>query len=379
MSDELNTPFSDKTFFGRIPELKKLVANILLGKHTLVVGKKGIGKTRLIEEAAAIVKGSIHHIELSPANLAREFNDVRIAHRLKEAWNFYSPTTMQLPLPLGEGRGEGISRSAARCSSPIKMIAVDFTDNKSNVMQEIIQQIYNFNDIQDADELFEFATLEDADDLTVTQTKLKVKAIPQLKDQMLKSIVTKNYRFFIDNLDSITPGLIDFLTELLKATTVIATATQLRNEQKLKPLYASFDKIELEQLDNSISREMITYLVDKYVEHSPDSERDFLINEVVRSSKGNPNLIKSMISQAHAEKFVTDNDIKDLRKHEDLEFINLGPAFSFLLGLITVVKILQIGLQNREAYILLSIFSFLAYLTIRVFRYFFLFRPQRKR
>lgn len=369
MSQELS-PFSDKTFFGRIPELKKLVTNILLGKHTLVIGKKGIGKTTLIEESAAIVKGSIHHIELSPANLAKEFNDVRIAHRLKESWKFYSPTTMQFPLLPGEGRDEVV---------PIKMITVDFTDNKSNVMQEIIQQIYNFNDIQDADELFEFTTLEDADDLAVTQTKLKVKALPLLKDQMLKSIVTKNYRLFIDNLDSITPALIDFLTELLKATTVIATATQLRNEQKLKPLYASFDKIELEALDKCISREMVTYLIDKYVEHSPASERDFLINEIARSSKGNPNLIKSMISQAHAEKFVTDNDIKDLRKHEDLEFINLGPAFSFLLGLITVVKILQIGLQNREAYILLSIFSFLAYLTIRVFRYFFLFRPQRKK
>jgi hypothetical protein len=246
-------------------------------------------------------------------------------------------------------------------------------------MQEIIQQIYNFNDIQDADELFEFSTLEDADDLTVTQTKLKVKSLPQLKDQMLKSIVKKNYRFFIDNLDSITPGLIDFLTELLKATTVIATATQLRNEQKLKPLYASFDKIELEELDKNISRDMITHLVDEYVKHSPDSEREFLINEVARSSKGNPNLIKSMITQVHAEKFVTDNDIKDLRKHEDFEFINLGPVFAFFLGLITVIKILQIGLQNREAYILLSIFSFLAYLTIRVFRYFFFFRPQRKK
>jgi len=358
------SPFSDKTYFGRVSELKTLVANILLGKHTLVVGKKGIGKTTLIEEAAAIVKGSIHHIELSPANLAREFNDVRIAHRMKESWSFYAP--------LGDN-------TAPDHYAPIKMIFVDFTDNKSNVMQEIIQQIYNFNDIQDADELFEFTTIEDADDLTFTQTKLKVKALPLLKDQMLKSIVTKNYRFFIDNLDSITPALIDFLTELLKATTVIATATQLRNEQKLKPLYASFDKIELEELNRNISREMITYLVDRYVEHSPDSEREFLINEVARSSKGNPNLIKSMISQAHAEKFVTDNDIKDLRKHEDLEFINLGPAFSFLLGLITVVKILQIGLQNREAYILLSIFSFLAYLTIRVFRYFFLFRPQRKK
>ncbi|MCL4540145.1 MAG: hypothetical protein M1378_11220, partial [Bacteroidetes bacterium] len=231
----------------------------------------------------------------------------------------------------------------------------------------------------EAGELFEFTTLEDPDEPTITQTKLKVKSIPQLKDQMLKSIVTKNYRFFIDNLDSITPGLIDFLTELLKATTVIATATQLRNEQKLKPLYASFDKIELEELENNISRDMITHLIDKYVEHSPDSERAFLINEVARSSKGNPNLIKSMITQVHAEKFVTDSDIKDLRKHEDFEFINLGPVFAFFLGLITVIKILQIGLQNREAYILLSIFSFLAYLTIRIFRYFFLFRPQRKK
>jgi len=104
-----------------------------------------------------------------------------------------------------------------------------------------------------------------------------------------------------------------------------------------------------------------------------------LKNEILSTAKGNPTLIKSMLSNAIAQKHLTEEDIKKLRTFEDREYLNLGPFFAFLIGSVTIIKILQIGLENRETYILLSVFSFIAYLTIRVFRYFFLFRPQRKK
>jgi hypothetical protein len=140
-----------------------------------------------------------------------------------------------------------------------------------------------------------------------------------------------------------------------------------------------FEKINLEELPKETSIKLINYLIDKHLSHLKGDKREFLRNEVLHISKGNPNLIKATLSQAIAKKHIQDDDIRELRKQEEREYLNLGPFFAFLIGSITIVKILQIGLENRETYILLSIFSFIAYLTIRIFRYFFLFRPQRRK
>jgi AAA+ ATPase superfamily predicted ATPase len=77
----LTTPF-----FGRETELKKIIFNALVGKNTLIIGKKGIGKTSLLEQAINIITGTTHKIEFSPTVLEKEFNDVRISQRLRQAW-----------------------------------------------------------------------------------------------------------------------------------------------------------------------------------------------------------------------------------------------------------------------------------------------------
>jgi AAA+ ATPase superfamily predicted ATPase len=50
--------FHDNAFFGRENELKKIIFNALVGKNTLIIGKKGIGKTSLLEQAINIITGT---------------------------------------------------------------------------------------------------------------------------------------------------------------------------------------------------------------------------------------------------------------------------------------------------------------------------------
>jgi MoxR-like ATPase len=78
--------FLDNAFFGRETELKKIIFNALVGKNTLIIGKKGIGKTSLLEQAINIITGTTHKIEFSPTVLEKEFNDVRVSQRLRQAW-----------------------------------------------------------------------------------------------------------------------------------------------------------------------------------------------------------------------------------------------------------------------------------------------------
>jgi energy-coupling factor transporter ATP-binding protein EcfA2 len=331
--------FLDNAFFGRETELKKIIFNALVGKNTLIIGKKGIGKTSLLEQAINIITGTTHKIEFSPTVLEKEFNDVRISQRLRQAWE-----------------------------RKIKTLKIDLTKTKSTLFTEIIQTLYSNRDLEDPENAVEITP--DGSISIKTKTAQSV---------IIKSIKDKDYILFIDDLDLASAQLAEFILDLAQASTIIATTSELKNDKRLKHIYAMFEKINLEELPKETSIKLINYLIDKHLSHLKGNKREFLKNEVLHISKGNPNLIKATLSQAIAKKHIQDDDIRELRKQEELEYINLGPFFAFLIGSITIVKILQIGLENRETYILLSIFSFLAYLILRIFRYFFLFRPQRKR
>src|ERR1051325_11452526 len=64
-------PRHDTIFIGRHDELFELVRNLQRGRHTLLLGEKGIGKSRLMLEAKWILTGSVKRIEFSPYHLAR--------------------------------------------------------------------------------------------------------------------------------------------------------------------------------------------------------------------------------------------------------------------------------------------------------------------
>jgi energy-coupling factor transporter ATP-binding protein EcfA2 len=330
----LTTPF-----FGRENELKKIIFNALVGKNTLIIGKKGIGKTSLLEQAINIITGTTHKIEFSPTVLEKQFNDVRISQRLRQAWE-----------------------------RKIKTLKIDLTKTKSTLFTEIIQTLYSNRDLEDPENAVEITP--DGSISIKTKTAQSV---------IIKSIKDKDYILFIDDLDLASAQLAEFILDLAQASTIIATTSELKNDKRLKHIYAMFEKINLEELPKETAIKLINYLINKHLSHLKGDKREFLRNEVLHISKGNPNLIKATLSQAIAKKHIQDDDIRELRKQEEREYLNLGPFFAFLIGSITIVKILQIGLENRETYILLSIFSFLAYLILRIFRYFFLFRPQRKR
>jgi len=48
-------------------------------------------------------------------------------------------------------------------------------------------------------------------------------------------------------------------------------------------------------------------------------------------------------------------------------------------GVLTAVKFFSVGAEKREHYIYYSAIGFMLYLTFRVFRSFFVFRPQRRK
>lgn len=62
----------DPFFVGRSQELKQIITNLLQNRHTLITGDRGIGKTRLMQEALWLLTGAAHRIDLPDADRPTE-------------------------------------------------------------------------------------------------------------------------------------------------------------------------------------------------------------------------------------------------------------------------------------------------------------------
>lgn len=55
----------DPYFVDRSAELKQIITNLLQNRHTLITGDRGMGKTRLMQEAISVLNGTTHRIDLA--------------------------------------------------------------------------------------------------------------------------------------------------------------------------------------------------------------------------------------------------------------------------------------------------------------------------
>ena len=144
-----------------------------------------------------------------------------------------------------------------------------------------------------------------------------------------------------------------------------------------KRIWASFARIEVGPFPPEVSIQLIDHFLDNYPIRVID--RELYRREVLKAANGNPFLIKNLIWHTSRESHVGFEDIRGLRRVEDGPFFNMGPIYIFAASMFTIFKIFSLGTNNPEFYIYFSALGFLVYLTFRIFRTFFLFRPHRQK
>jgi hypothetical protein len=102
------------------------------------------------------------------------------------------------------------------------------------------------------------------------------------------------------------------------------------------------------------------------------------MRQVVKAVGGDPFYTRNMVWYGTLERVVGEKEMRMLQREEEGELMNMGPAYIFLASVFTLFKIFSVGMDNSEFYIYFSALGILVYLTFRVFRSFFLFRPQRQ-
>ena len=319
-------------------ELYELTHNLQRGRHTLLVGEKGIGKSRLMLEARKILSGRTQRIEFSGGVTVTPPGHLHQRIRPDQ----YNILYIEHPTPMGD------------------------------LIKEIAEQLHSQGNLRLGEE-------EERQDWAVMKkhlTKLgSMKAQAFLLEAVSRS--ERAHLIFFDNLDRISPTQQAFLEALLNSAVVCAAVVQMKDQFIYKRIWASFTRIEIGPFPPEVSMKLIDHFLDNYPIRVID--RELYRREVLKAGNGNPFLIKNLIWHTSRERHVGLEDIRGIRRIEEGPFFNMGPIYIFVASMFTIFKIFSLGTNNPEFYIYFSALGFLVYLTFRIFRTFFLFRPHRQR
>jgi hypothetical protein len=325
-------------FVGRDEELGQLLENVRSGTHTLIVGDKGIGKTALLQQALKFLSGKLPRIDLS-------------AHVMGHLAGRLVGSHEQAPLVL-----------VVTNPSPL-----------SECLRELARKLW------ESGLLLLDEDLRRESDWEVIRKRFTALGRPAQQEAVRESLrLAPDHTLLVfDSLDRLTPAHQPFLESLFPVTTILASACKLNDAIHYKSIWSTFSRIDLGPLPGAAAHELVERLIQAHRLRPPD--RRLFIGEVLSSSSGNPFHIRLGVWRMSRRPGLDDTEVRSLRRIQQGEYFNMGPIYIFGASIFTLYKILTIGMDNREFYIYFSALGFLVYLTFRVFRNFFLFRPQRKR
>ncbi|MGA9115872.1 MAG: hypothetical protein WB626_03760 [Bacteroidota bacterium] len=324
----------DQFLAGRIRELTELVHNLRRGRHTLLTGPRGIGKTRLMLEAGGILAGKSRRIELSGPVMAR-------ASGLLESRRPPPPILMiRHPAPLG-----------------------DF-------LRELLQGLHERGDLILDGERTQAPWAD-------VRKRLAGRGSVGLQEAILESLkgAPARYLVFVESFDRITPAHHGFVEELLGSAVLCGAATHMKEGGHFRRIWSSFSRIQVPPLSDAESLGLIQHCMERALVRVIDPS--LYRKEVLKASGGNPFHIRNLIWHGSRESRLGEREIRLLRRSEEGDYFNMGPVYIFGVSVFTLVKLFSLGTDNREFYLWFSALGFLAYLAFRVFRAFFLFRPQK--
>jgi hypothetical protein len=318
----------DSFLVGRMEELSRLVDNLRRGQHTLLVGERGVGKTTLMREALDVLSG-VKHWPGVRAN--------------------------------GERKGGRWIIYVWHCS-PV-----------GDLLKEICAKLHGNQEL----DLKAFGEVDPAEWSAIKKklTGLGSVGVQNLAIDSMRSSRAR-YLIFLDSLDRITQAHQQFLERLLSVAVVCAAVVRMKEGIMFRKIWSSFSRINLLPLTQDESKRLILHLLESYPVRVVD--RQMYIRQVLKASGGNPFSIRNLIWHGTLERVLGEKEIRMLQREEEGELMNMGPAYIFLASIFTLFKIFSVGMDNSEFYIYFSALGFLVYLTFRVFRSFFLFRPQRQ-
>ena len=342
------SPLTDPIMLGRNDVLTDVIDRMRDGRHTLLLGHPGMGKSRIIEEVYAVMKGRTVLLDPITAKRKRRLNVCMNPDRI-------TPFLIREPAPMSSlvdemlyalhDRGLLAIPNENPTADEIYLPPSCWPDSCRNMLRKDVKKLYG-------------------------SARERREAILHSLDHSKRQPV-----LLMDAIDRISPSMAAFLIALQKKAVLLAATREIRSVDALSVFYKTFGQVHVRPLSEANMRAITRYFIRKF--HVQVADQSHYIHELVTRANGNPAALRAMIHDGAGARLVSTNVVRELQMRDDAPYFNMGMIYVFVLVGGTFLRTFLTGTMDADAYILLSTLTIAGFIIFRVFRPFFSFRPQR--
>ena len=336
----LVTPLTDPLLVGRGVLLADVCRRVEAGRHVLLVGEAGVGKTRLLQEICTIAAGTPFALTADEARRARR----------KQA-TLAGVTAVYVPEAGPQGRFVD-----TLCQALLDLGALALPDVPLDFREAACGE-YDWKEVKKA-----LPTVADREAALIT-------SMEELPDPLSGGRLV----LVLDGLDRATVTTARLLTTLQKHATIAGAVRSIPQPGALRSFFQAFGRVEVGPLAEEASAHLVGHMMLACRVHAADPRH--MVREVLRRGEGNPAALRAMLYDAAQTKAVSAQDVRDLQARDDAPYFNMGLVYVFALVAASLVRVLMIGMRSTDLYVVLTLFTVLGFLVMRVFRPFFAWQP----
>ena len=326
---------------GREDLIDKALREIKKGRHLILTGPVGVGKSALL--ATLLERLARRRGERSPGD--GEADDVPSDAETGDEQNHHGherTRRTQTVIHIADHQPKAQFVDIAR-----KLLAVGLIEPAALELPEEYHYL--------PPELIEWSRIRRQVN-RLSMRDLTAAIIPALHDHPGKVIIA------VDDMTSLTPTLVAFWLAVFEVAQVIGCAHQ--KKANVSKLWWKMTEIPIPPLTPEATREIVQAYIARQgmLIESPG----LFVGHVVKQSGGNPQAIADMLDDSAKERLVDKRKIREMRHAAGVRYVDFTPVMIIALASVVGARYLAIGTVDTELYIFAGMLAAVV-ISVRVF------------
>ncbi len=326
---------------GREDLVDKALREIKKGRHVLLTGATGVGKSALLE--TLLERLERRRAERAPVDA--EADDWPRDAETGDAQNQHGherTRRTQTVIHIADHQPKAQFVDIAR-----KLLAVGLIEPAALELPEEYHYL--------PPELIEWSRIRRQVN-RLSMRDLTAAIIPALHDHQGRVIIA------VDDLTSLTPTLVAFWLAVFEVAQVIGCARQ--KKANVSKLWWKMTEIEIPPLTPDATREIVQAYIARQgmLIESPG----LFVGHIVKQSGGNPQAIADMLDDSAKERLVDKRKIREMRHAAGVRYVDFTPVMIIALASVVGARYLAIGTGDTELYIFAGMLAAVV-ISVRVF------------